>query len=871
MNNSPSDLWAAFDDALQPDGFHIDGYEILGELGRGGMGSIYHARQLNPEREVALKVLLPKFGSDPDMHERFQTEARAMAALDHPGILPIYEVGEADGLPFFSMKLAAGGSLAERLKSDPIPPKQAVTWTRAIASALHHAHQHGVLHRDLKPGNFLFDEQDRIYVADFGVAKLLASTDPSLTKTEAFVGTPFYMPPEIAGGSTSEATTSGDLYSLAAVLYEMLGAKRPHPDHENIPTLLRSIADDPVPPLAKKVPLDLNIICLKSLSKSPEDRYPSVHSLSEDLHRWQEGHPIQARPIPLLPRIWRWAKRHPLPAGLAAALILTAITGGILLSQSYQKSQTRLHASLVDQARAERILAAPGHREEVLDLLRQAHEISPSPLIRDEAIATLSQTDVVSIQLENETPPWQPTSPPDDPHSSIFNHPSQPLALASHQSGKLILWDLESQKITRQWLPANGQIVVTDFLGDTPNLIHAGTLKGLTVIKNGQEKIIPFPSPIRFLTASSSGDQVILGGPNGIALLDLTLQKIIWEKKGQPMRCPPAFSPGALFIAASLGEAKQVTIFSSQTGEELSTHPTSGWPLHLALNHICPFLAVIGDDSTLSLINPSSGKLIARLDASTKAITSFDSQTILQPSTSSAWEIQPSIGLNEWRGHIFSQTSSTTFGARRSSNQKLLLTTTTAGVEIWNLDLGYRRISHAVENQRIDARTQAWWLPDSISFIVQIPGGLEKITLREDEDDDRYTVEKVPRLPGSTILDILPNGDWLTEIRDEDDNRSHQLWPQGNFNQGTPTNLSPSSNPLQITACNGTQTAQALPDSTIQLTGLFEFKLTPPGRPKIIQILFLEETFRLIAITEDYRILAWDLLELELNLEKAGL
>lgn len=252
-------MLAAFDDAIEEDGFKIEGYEILCEIDRGGMGVVYHARQLRPERDVALKVILPKLGVEKAMRKRFQTEARAMAALDHPGILPIYEVGESNGLPFFSMKLATGGSLSERLKGEPIAGKVAATWLSEICSAINHAHQRGVLHRDLKPANFLFDEEDRLYVADFGVAKLLDLENLDLTKTDGFVGTPHYMPPEVARGNSNEITVLGDLYSLGAVFYECLTGERPHKQHSHIGSLLEPSPMSRSPDLATSNPMSPSI------------------------------------------------------------------------------------------------------------------------------------------------------------------------------------------------------------------------------------------------------------------------------------------------------------------------------------------------------------------------------------------------------------------------------------------------------------------------------------------------------------------------------------------------------------------------------------------------------------------------------------
>ena len=281
-SSNKSFLLDAFADAIEPEGFQIEGYELLKEIDRGGMGIIYLARQHQPDREVALKVMLPKYVGEEEMQERFQREAQAMAALDHPGILPIYEVGTSNSFPFFSMKLARGGSLAEKLEKHPVNPREAAALMQKMAEAVHHAHQRGVLHRDLKPGNFLFDSKGQVFVSDFGVAKGLDNIEADITRTAAIVGTPHYISPEIASGA-SKATIASDIYSLGAVFYQCLSGSKPFGEHENLASHLRAVVDDSlVSPRhhIKGIPRDLETICLKALEKTPNKRYSSAASLA---------------------------------------------------------------------------------------------------------------------------------------------------------------------------------------------------------------------------------------------------------------------------------------------------------------------------------------------------------------------------------------------------------------------------------------------------------------------------------------------------------------------------------------------------------------------------------------------------------------
>src|SRR5436190_1716644 len=225
----------------------VPGYELTGEIARGGMGIVYRAQQLEPPRTVALKMLLPHQLGSAGMAERFRLEVRALTELEHPAILPVYQAGEHEELPFFTMKLATGGTLAQRkqrLAGDWRAIAELMAW---LADAIQFAHDHGVLHRDLKPANILFDDQDRAYVIDFGLAKLL-SADSDLTRSVNFLGSPHYVAPEVALRSARQATTASDVYSLGAILYELL-AGRPPFDAESVPVLLKKIVEhEPVPP-----------------------------------------------------------------------------------------------------------------------------------------------------------------------------------------------------------------------------------------------------------------------------------------------------------------------------------------------------------------------------------------------------------------------------------------------------------------------------------------------------------------------------------------------------------------------------------------------------------------------------------------------
>ncbi len=299
-------------------------YELLEEMDRGGMGVVYKARQVSLNRTVALKMILAGLVASAEDVQRFRREAEAAANLDHPNVVPIYEVGEHEGLQYFSMKLIDGGSLAARKL--PLPARQAAELVTTVASAVHHAHQRGILHRDLKPGNILLDAQGQPHVTDFGLARRVEG-DVQHTRTGAIVGTAAYMAPEQARAE-KVLTTGVDVYSLGVVLYELLTGRPPFRAETPLDTLLQVLERDPEPPrrIDPRLDRDLETICLKSLEKDPQRRYDSAAALADDLDRWLRGEPIAARPNSRWERVQKYARRKPAAAALIAVSGVAALT-----------------------------------------------------------------------------------------------------------------------------------------------------------------------------------------------------------------------------------------------------------------------------------------------------------------------------------------------------------------------------------------------------------------------------------------------------------------------------------------------------------------------------------------------------------------
>ena len=347
----------------------VPGYEILGVLGRGGMGVVYEARQIAANRIVALKMILRGEHASPADLQRFQREAEAAARLSHPNIVHIYEVGTHQGLPYFTLEYVAGGNLAQQLAGNPQPARHAAELVEVLARAMQHAHQNGVVHRDLKPANILLTKVESVHsvstkddalktgspravstaksglqrpkeqtpdespaaipkITDFGLARQL-DADTGQTHSGAIMGTPSYMAPEQALGLTKHVGPEADTYALGAILYECLTGLPPFKGASQLETLEQVRRRDPVPvrQLRPSTPRDLETICLKCLAKEPPKRYASAGELANDLRRFLNGEPIVARPVGPVEHAWKWVRRNPIVAGLLAGIFVVLLAG----------------------------------------------------------------------------------------------------------------------------------------------------------------------------------------------------------------------------------------------------------------------------------------------------------------------------------------------------------------------------------------------------------------------------------------------------------------------------------------------------------------------------------------------------------------
>lgn len=339
----------------------IGPYSIVRVLGRGGMGIVYLAYQAKLGRTVALKMVLAGSHSSSTALDRFLAEAKAVAHLQHPNIVQIFEIGEHERLPFFSLEFVDGQSLDDKLRGKPLPPQEGAKLLVTICRAMQYAHDHGVLHRDLKPANILLSKEGVPKVTDFGLAKRLEeeAAGSGTTREGTVMGTPSYMSPEQAQGAIAKLGPATDQYSLGAMLYEFLTGRPPFVSPKPLETIMQVIKKEPLAPreLQPKVPLDLETICLKTLSKEPEKRYASCAELADDLERYLRGEPIIARPVSQVEKAWRWYKRNRLVGNLsiAAAVGLLAVAtistwSAFTLNSKNKELQTAQEATL-EQAR----------------------------------------------------------------------------------------------------------------------------------------------------------------------------------------------------------------------------------------------------------------------------------------------------------------------------------------------------------------------------------------------------------------------------------------------------------------------------------------------------------------------------------------
>jgi WD40 repeat protein/tRNA A-37 threonylcarbamoyl transferase component Bud32 len=567
----------------------VPGYEVLGELGRGGMGVVYKARQFRPNRTVALKMIRAGATAGQAELERFLAEAEAVAHLQHPHIVQLFEFGRHEGLPYFTLEYIGGGSLAQKLRGTPLPPAEAARLVEQLARAAHYAHQQGIVHRDLKPGNVLLTEEGTAKVTDFGLAKRV-EVDARLTATGEVLGTPSYMAPEQAQGK-KEVGPAADVYALGAVLYECLTGRPPFQGPTALDVLVLVVADEPVPPtrLQPGVPRDLETVCLKCLEKQPGRRYTSAEQLAGRLRMFLEGRPIPDRPVRVGERVWKWARRRPAVAAAYALLLVATLLGTAGGAMAWLWRLAEDARQVAEDARQDAVKA----RQEVVvaryasDLQLAQREWETFNVVRAEQVLDACPTDLRGwewyhlkgcCRRRRATPLPGHTGQAEGWRlmSVCFSLDGKRLASVTALGGTVNVWDAEKGQELLTLRGHNASVMRVCFSPDGRRLASASsedeTMKVwdattgrelFTVNKRLQVECLAFsPDGERLASASMDGTVKVWDAEKGQELLTLK------GDAGEVIRV--CFSPDGKRLASTF-EDGTVRVWDAEKGQELLT------------------------------------------------------------------------------------------------------------------------------------------------------------------------------------------------------------------------------------------------------------------------------------------------------------
>ncbi len=644
----PSDRVKSHETVQNWEGRLFGDYELIEEIARGGMGIVFKARQRSLNRIVAVKMILAGQLASSDDVKRFRTEAEAAANLDHPGIVPIFEVGEHDGQHYFSMGFVDGMSLAKCVADGPLPPRAAAHLVRQVALAVQYAHDKGVIHRDLKPANILLANGGREppglkpasdtspevsrppfadvipKITDFGLAKRVQGGS-ELTASGQVLGTPSYMPPEQAEGKVTEIGPAADVYSLGAVLYCLLTGRPPFQSANPLDTLLQVLEREPVPlrQLNAEVPLDLETITLKCLQKDPTRRYQSAAALSADLRRWLTGHPIEARPVSRTERAWRWCHRNPAIASLSAIVVLVLLTGMAVSSFFALQSAARNRDLLKETARANRkTLEAQAKADEALTNAKKTQiEKDRADAKADEARRHLYSVHMNLAQRNSEIPlvglvldsleKTHPQSGETDLrgfewyywdrlcHSSLLDlkgHTGSVISVAFSADGKRLA-SASSDQTVKVWDVTSGQETLT-LEG------HTGSVMSVVFSADGKR------------LASASDDQTV-------KVWDATSGEETLTLKGHTRQVESvAFRPDGKQLA-SASHDQTVKVWDAISGQEtLTLNGHNGQVISVAFSPDGKRLASASWDKTVKVWDATSGQETLTLKGHTDTVTS---------------------------------------------------------------------------------------------------------------------------------------------------------------------------------------------------------------------------------------------------------
>jgi WD40 repeat protein/tetratricopeptide (TPR) repeat protein len=664
----------------------VPGYELLEVVGKGGMGVVYRARQLGLGRIVALKMILHAEYAGADDRRRFQGEAEAVARLQHRHIVQIHEVGEAGGVPYFSLEYCSGGSLEEQLDGTPWEAPRAAQLVETLAGAVAAAHAAGIIHRDLKPGNVLLTEDGTPKVADFGLAKRLDV--PGQTQTGAIVGTPSYMAPEQAGGK-KDVGPAADVYALGAILYELLAGRPPFKAATPLDTMLQVLSEEPVAVrrLQPKVPRDLETVCHKCLEKDPKKRYGSAAALTEDLQRFLAGEPVAARPVGMAGRLLRRARRRPGVAALVLGMLLLAAAGAAGILSAYGEAIVQRNGAQreADKARREKARAdeqtedarrAKEHAERMLyfsqvghaDSARLAGNVTEAEQVLDSTRLDLRGWEYHYLRRRIEGTPltlrghtWPVTAVSYSPDGTHLASASGEL----EEPGEVKIWDTRSGAEVATLRGHTDKVTAVSYSPDGTRVASASYDKTVKVwdVRTGAE-ILTLRWGKWFVNAVSySPDGTRLAGASGseVKLWDARSGADVATLRGHtgPVRAVSYSPDGTRLASASWSLDNTVKVWDARTGAEILTlRGHTAWVNAVSYNPDGTRLAGAWDDHTVKVWDARSGAELFTLRGHTQPVSAVSYNpdgtrlaSASKDSTVKIWDVHTGAELATLRGH----------------------------------------------------------------------------------------------------------------------------------------------------------------------------------------------------------------------------
>jgi eukaryotic-like serine/threonine-protein kinase len=627
----------------------VPGYEILGELGRGGMGVVYKARQLGLNRVVALKMILAGAHASSEAVARFRTEAEAVASIQHTNIVQIYDIGEQDGVPYFSLEYVDGGNLATVLHGAPVSAKQAAVIVETLARAVHVAHERGIVHRDLKPINVLMTAQGVPKIADFGLAKRLDG-DQGQTESGSILGSPSYMAPEQAEGNAKSVGITADVYALGAILYDLITGRPPFRAETAMRTMQQVIEVEPVAPsrLQPGLDSDLETICLTCLQKDPEKRYKSSEAMADDVRRYLEGKPILARPVSASERLWRWCRRNPLQASLGAAVLfllvvvaLGSMIAAVKLGIAGEKTATALNQARVDALRAGRSAKVAQRERDRADqkagileeqVYRNGIALAEREWRDNHVVRAERLLDACTVALRR----WEwfylqrlchselrTIAGPRGSMQSLALSPLGSRAATGGTNGLIRLWNTEIGKetatlsghtwsVTSLAFAPDGDRLVSGSLDQTVRIWDPASGAPIRVLEGHQ-------APVRAVAFNTAGDLIASAAGDDLRNTD---ELKVWDaatgRLKRSFRTHSGIATAVAFgrdnLLASAGTDGTVRLWNIETGTQTLLIPDQDGPvLALAFSSNPARLFSAGQNGTIHLWDLTSGQELARL------------------------------------------------------------------------------------------------------------------------------------------------------------------------------------------------------------------------------------------------------------------